>query len=277
MTLKITALLENQVFSPYKGVLTAKAGLSLLIQDQKTTILFDTGPDGSFIDNANKLNIDLSSVSTVVISHGHFDHCGGLSFFSSDAKLISHPDIKDERYYGWVITKNTALTFKKLSRQVELEKFDAFLSKDEVYINDEFLYSGEIRKDKNKRYGVIKNHNVIGNKNQEERFSPDFVKDEGVLIYKSEYGLIIFIGCGHRGVIDIIEYAKKITGVKKVYAVIGGLHLRYASPFKLLTIRKFIKKENIQHVYACHCSGAWGRLWLPNAKNLSTGQFIELG
>ncbi|CAM3294664.1 conserved hypothetical protein [Xenorhabdus nematophila ATCC 19061] len=81
MTLKITALLENQVFAPYKGSLTAKPGLSLLIQDQANSILFDTGPDGSFIDNANKLNIDLSVVSTVVISHGHFDYCGGLNFF----------------------------------------------------------------------------------------------------------------------------------------------------------------------------------------------------
>ncbi|MDE9454246.1 MBL fold metallo-hydrolase [Xenorhabdus bovienii] len=270
MVLKITALLENQVFAPYKTALTGKPGLSLLIQDQDTTILFDTGPDGSFIDNAKKLNIDLSVVSTVVISHGHFDHCGGLPFFSTDAKVICHPEVKNERYYGWVITDNKALTFKKLSKQIDYGKFDTFFSKDETHINDSFVYSGEIKKEENKRYGVI-----VG-ENSEGKYSPDFVKDEGVLIYKSKHGLIIFIGCGHRGVIEIIKFCKKITGIDQVYAVIGGLHLRYASPFKLLPIRKYIKKENIQHVYACHCSGMWGRLWLPNAKSLSTGQSIEI-
>ncbi|CDL81620.1 MBL fold metallo-hydrolase [Xenorhabdus szentirmaii] len=269
MTLKITALLENQVFESYKGSLIGKPGLSLFIQDNKHTILFDTGPDRSFIDNAKKLNIDLSSVTTVIISHGHFDHCGGLGFLSSDAKLIAHPDVKNERYYGWAVTKNTAIRLKKISKDVDFDKFDAFFSKDEMHISERFLYSGEIKKNENKQYGIIINNDG------DEKYSPDFVKDEGVLIYKSTKGLIIFIGCGHRGVIDIIEYAKKITGIEKVYAVIGGLHLRRASPFKLLEVRKYIKKENISHIYACHCSGAWGRLWLPNAKNLSTGQSIE--
>ncbi|PHM33503.1 MBL fold metallo-hydrolase [Xenorhabdus innexi] len=266
MTLRITALLENQVFAPYKGSLINKQGLSLLIQDQENTILFDTGPDGSFIDNAKKLNIDLSKISTVIISHGHFDHCGGLPFFSTNAKVVCHPGVKDKRYYGWLITKNNAMKFKMLSREVNYDNFDTFFSKDEMHISDSFIYSGEIKKEENKSYGVI-----VG-----ENYSPDFVKDEGVLIYKSQYGLIIFIGCGHRGVIDMVEFCKSITGIDKIYAIIGGLHLRYASPFKLLSIRRYIKKENIQHVYACHCSGMWGRLWLPIAKNLSTGQSIEL-
>ncbi|WP_230333031.1 MBL fold metallo-hydrolase [Xenorhabdus nematophila] len=174
--------------------------------------------------------------------------------------MIAHPDIKNERYYGWALTKNISVTLKKIYKQVEFEKFDVFFSKDETHISENFLYSGEVKKNKNKQYGIIKNKNGV------EKFSPDFVKDEGVLIYKSKKGLIIFIGCGHRGVIDIIEYAKKMTGIKNVYAVIGGLHLRYASPLNLLKIRKYIKKENISHIYACHCSGAWGRLWHAECK-----------
>ncbi|WP_053067833.1 hypothetical protein [Xenorhabdus khoisanae] len=74
----------------------------------------------------------------------------GKSGFT-DAKLICHPEVKNERYYGWVMTKNTALTFKKLSKQIELERFDTFFSKNEMHISDNFLYSGEIRKKENKQ------------------------------------------------------------------------------------------------------------------------------
>lgn len=78
MALRIRVLLENHKGAGADKLLKARPGLSLLVEDESTSILFDTGPDGSFMQNALAMGIDLSDVSAVVLSHGHYDHCGGV-------------------------------------------------------------------------------------------------------------------------------------------------------------------------------------------------------
>ncbi|TKU96623.1 MBL fold metallo-hydrolase, partial [Citrobacter sp. TBCS-14] len=78
MALTLTVLLENRRARGAEKVLRAKPGLSLLVQDETTTILFDTGPDDSFRHNAALMGVDLSQLTAVVLSHGHYDHCGGV-------------------------------------------------------------------------------------------------------------------------------------------------------------------------------------------------------
>lgn len=78
MALRIRVLLENHKGAGADKSLKARPGLSLLVEDESTSILFDTGPDGSFMQNVLAMGIDLSDVSAVVLSHGHYDHCGGV-------------------------------------------------------------------------------------------------------------------------------------------------------------------------------------------------------
>ncbi|MEK9499324.1 MBL fold metallo-hydrolase [Photorhabdus sp. P32] len=264
MSLKITVLLENKTSDSY---LIAKPGLSLLLEDGEEKIIFDTGPDGSYIENANRMGISIDDISKIVISHGHSDHIGGVNYFPHNAKLICHPDALSEKYYGVMFNKKSVLKFKKISGKINkrVKKRVFFrLTKSHMKISDRFIFSGEIANNHRKSYGLIR----------KSSWANDYILDDSALIWKSDNGLVIIIGCGHSGICEIINHAKMITGVDKVYAVIGGLHLRRALPTELLKIREFFIKEDIKQVYGCHCTGSWGRLWLPNVKQLKTGQVL---
>lgn len=98
MALTLTVLLENRRAAGAGKTLLAKHGLSLLVQDETTTILFDTGPDGSFMHNAAQMGVDLTHLTAVVLSHGHYDHCGGVPWLADNSRIICHPQIACERY-----------------------------------------------------------------------------------------------------------------------------------------------------------------------------------
>lgn len=109
MALRIRVLLENHKGAGADKSLKVRPGLSLLVEDESTSILFDTGPDGSFMQNALAMGIDLSDVSAVVLSHGHYDHCGGVPWLPDSSRIICHPDIARERY--------AAMTFLGITRK----------------------------------------------------------------------------------------------------------------------------------------------------------------
>ncbi|WP_297202332.1 MBL fold metallo-hydrolase [uncultured Pluralibacter sp.] len=265
MTIKITVLLENR----RRGArLLAKPGLSLLVEDGEKRILFDTGPDDSAARNAAQMNIDLASVDAVVLSHGHYDHCGGIDSLPAGMTVICHPAIADERHAALPLPGG-GLRIKKLSRNVNYARHKTVCTRAPLPVSAATLWSGEIAVDSPKAYGLL---NPRGNK-------PDYIIDEGVLIHRSRRGLIIITGCGHRGLINIVKHCQKITGVDRIYAVIGGFHLRSASPLAIVKIRRFLKAQHTELIIGCHCTGLWGQLWLagPGARTLKTGDVIRLG
>ena len=109
-----------------------------------------------------------------------------------------------------------------------------------------------------------------------EKVEPDALNDEGVLLYKSQKGLVIFIGCGHKGLRNIIEHCKKLTGINTIYALVGGMHLRRAMPWNMLPLRNYIKDVNPAQILTCHCTGKWGKLWMPGAEEINTGDIVSI-
>ena len=77
--------------------------------------------------------------------------------------------------------------------------------------------------------------------------------DDSALVYKSAKGLVIITGCSHSGIINIIEYAKKVTGSNKIFAIVGGLHLLDMEKSKIKEITSYLKKEKVKFLYPCHC------------------------
>ncbi|UBM42418.1 MBL fold metallo-hydrolase [Hafnia paralvei] len=272
MSLNITVLLENKNRHPQ---LDGGVGLSLLLDDGEQRILFDTGQDQRFCDNAHRLGIDLGTLTRVVLSHGHYDHFGGLPYLIPHTpykpEVICHPDVFLTRYAGKFVGSR-AIRLKKISpenSETALKTHFPFrLSRHPVSIGSRFIFAGEIeRSNKHKSFGLIEN---------EDGFTTDYVKDDSCLIWQGSQGLIIIVGCSHSGICDIIRYAKHITGIDKVSAVIGGLHLRSAGIREMLSTRRYFQAQNIDLIYGCHCTGAWGRLWLPNAQPLNTGDSLSL-
>lgn len=98
MALTIRVLLENRLAAHADPALTAKAGLSLLLEDETSKVLFDTGPDGSFLKNAQRMGIKLDNLTAAVLSHGHYDHCGGVPWLPEGSRIICHPQLSQPRY-----------------------------------------------------------------------------------------------------------------------------------------------------------------------------------
>ena len=248
--MKITVLVENN--TRIDNYLLAEPALSLLIEHKDRKILFDTGYSDIFIQNATTLGIDLGCITDIVLSHGHNDHTGGLNFFSittSNIKLTAHPNIfdkkieKDGTFYGCPVSK------EKLEAQFKLN-----LTKVPYYITEDLLFLGEI----------------------ENNISEDI--DDSALVYITQKGLFIITGCSHSGVINIINYAKKVTGIDKILGILGGFHLIDKKEAEIEKISDFFKKERIEYLAPCHCCDLKSKIILVqnnDIQDICTGDIIE--
>lgn len=263
MALIIKVLLENRLGEGKDKTLRAKPGLSLLLQDETSRVLFDTGPDGSFLHNAQRMGVSLKDLTATVLSHGHYDHCGGVPWLPDNSRIICHPQIAQRRYSALSLI-GQRWKIKKLSREIDYSRHRMEYSREPLRISERLTWSGEIAVARPKAYGVLDGQ------------TQDYIADEGVLIYRSTRGLVIICGCGHRGLINTIRHCQKIMGEQKIHAVIGGLHLRSASPWLIRQLKLFLQQQKVEKIMACHCTGSWGRWWLSADAAPATGDTLVL-
>jgi len=251
MSIQITTLSENTAHTPR---LLAEWGLSILVEADGHRILLDTGSSFSAAYNAIALGVDLSQIDKIVFSHGHFDHTGGLlhilKMMKRQTEVIAHPDIWAAKYGRLPGEKEqyAGVPFPKEAAESSGASFK--LTKEPVWISENIVTSGEIPM--LTEYEEIDPILYIKEKGE---LKPDPLWDDQALFIKCEKGLIIILGCAHRGVINTIRHAQKLTGVEPIYAVIGGTHLVTASPQRMdLTIAELLR-FGIQRLGACHCTG----------------------
>jgi len=251
MSIQITTLTENTA----AGVnLLAEWGLSILVEADNHKILLDTGTTFSVAYNAISLGIDLTQINRIVFSHGHFDHTGGLlhvlKMMRYAVEVIAHPDIWAAKYGRRPGEKDryAGVPFPKEAAETLGASFN--LTKEPVWISENIVTSGEIPMVT--EYEKIDPILYVKEKGE---LKPDPLWDDQALFVKSEKGLIIILGCAHRGVINTIRHAQKLTRVEPIYAVIGGTHLLRASPQRMdLTIAELMS-SGVQRLGACHCTG----------------------
>lgn len=235
--MKLTILTENVA----GGKFLAEHGLSYLIEHDGKTILFDTGHSDVFLKNAEVLNIDIhNNIDTVVLSHGHWDHGDGLRYIKNKT-LITHPDSFIKRFRkGGKTDIGLALSHAELKK-----KFNIITTKDPYFISDTFIFMGEIPR--------LNNFEAQTTTFTDSKGDDDFIPDDSALALIQDNELIVITGCSHSGICNIIEHAKKVTGITKVKAVIGGFHLKHNNNQTKQTIN-YIKNSNIKKLYPSHCT-----------------------
>lgn len=251
MSIQITTLSENTASE--EGIV-AEWGLSIFVEAGGHKILFDTGLSFSAAYNAPILGIELSQVEKIVFSHGHSDHTGGLlhilRMVRGEVEVIAHPDIWTAKYSRYPESKEeyAGVPFPKEAAQTLGALFN--LTRKPVWISENIVASGEIP--------MITEYEMIDPVlyvKENGELKPDPLWDDQALFIKSDKGLIILLGCGHRGVINTIRHAQKLTGIELIYAVIGGTHLISASPQQLDSTIAELLSLGIQRLGLSHCTG----------------------
>lgn len=226
--------------------LKGEGGACYYIEDEDTKFLLDTGATGLFMENAKNLEINLDDIDTVVLSHGHYDHTGGLKDFieskQNKINIICHPltfnkKKKEKRNMGAPYTKQEIVKAANVNfcdKPIKISKNITYLGQ----IPDTFDF------EKRKLMGEIE---IDG------KYKDDYIMDDSALLYKAKDGIYIITGCSHSGICNIIEYAKKVSGNHNVLGVIGGTHLQEINTQLDKTI-KYFKENNIKDLYPCHCT-----------------------
>lgn len=246
----IKALIEDTSTSKE---LHTEPGLSLYIETKKHKVLFDTGESSQFAENAEKLGVDLKAVDLVIISHGHYDHAGGLPTFLSindKAKVYLHRDAFDEYY-----ASRADGTIEYIGIPKDLTPDERFvLCEDRLVIDEDLeLFSGV----NGKKYlpsGNSTLYKKVGESLQLDNFS-----HEQNLIISENGNTLLISGCSHNGIVNIVEHFQGLKGFLPDF-VIGGFHLsnpgihKGEKPEIVDAVGKYLLGTGSQ-CYTCHCTG----------------------
>ena len=250
MELRITTLSEN---TARLGGFLGEWGLSILVETEKLNILFDTGKSISASHNADTLGIDLSKIDKIVLSHGHSDHTGGLQQIlrriGKEIEIIAHPDIWQAKYAN--LRRQGEYIGIPFQRQ-ELESLGARfnLTTESVRLTDNIMTTGEIPMVTD--YEAIEPYLLV---KEDDSYKQDKLLDDRALIINTELGLVVILGCAHRGAINTLYHAQQLTGVKEIYMVLGGCHLMDASEERIWLTIAALKELGVQRLGVCHCTG----------------------
>lgn len=250
--MRITTICENR--APRSGLL-GEHGLAMLLELRGRRILFDTGAGATLAGNAAALNLDLTRLDAVVLSHGHHDHTGGLKWVlekrgSASLPVYAHPDALAEKY---VSREDKAPEYIGAPwKRAEMEALGAEfrLERGPVDLGDGLIITGEIpRAPHGRRTPWPFLHREGG------AFAEDRLLDDQALVVESGAGLIVLLGCAHAGVVETLRHVLALTGERRIYALLGGTHLLHTPEEQLKETVKELKHFGLEIVAPCHCSG----------------------
>lgn len=253
--MRVTVAVDNLALNG----LAIEHGLSFFVETRNGSVLFDTGQSGNWLDNLRQLGKDPATLQAVSLSHGHYDHSGGVSTAVEcidSIRCYSHPDVFNKRYTAdsdnvrVIGMPDESLQYQSrfTLNRVPLEIIPGVTLSGEILIRNEsaIIVRGKFFLDAQSR-------------------NPDTFKDEQCLILQEKDSFGVLLGCSHCGVENNILAAMDAAGTDRLEWVAGGMHLASASDEQLDDLCVFLKSKDIGRVICCHCTGSTAFQYLQNS------------
>ena len=252
MKTRVTILCENSVGVPFDVL--GEHGFSCFVETEKGNYLFDTGQGLSITQNSLALKKDLRSIKAIMLSHGHYDHTGGLPAVlrqKGAVDVYGHSGVFAQRIWSkGDVTRDIGIPY----RRSYLESLGATFSLGTQWVDvgPGVYLSGEIPREST----FEKNDpNMTLISSDGGRIHPDPMRDDLSMVLDTEKGLIVVLGCAHAGMVNILNYVINQLGNKHIFAVIGGTHLGFSSSRQFDETLKVIDQYEIEHLGVSHCTG----------------------
>ena len=272
---RITIICENSV--SIRGGL-GEHGFSAYLETERGNFLFDTGRGDALIPNLLSFDKDPLSIQKIFLSHGHHDHTGGLAAILQllgKVDVLAHPEIFSARYNisqkdGHETRRYAGLKFVRAYLESLGGHF--ILGKDFREVTREIFLTGEIPRKTSYEKGDPRLF-----AESEGKMIPDPFFDDQSVVIESPRGLVLLSGCAHSGLINTLDHVVAKTGKDRVYAIIGGTHLDFASPSQVEETIGALKNYRVERIGVSHCTGlkAAARLFTEFGEKFFFGQVGE--
>ncbi|MDZ7620821.1 MAG: MBL fold metallo-hydrolase [Patescibacteria group bacterium] len=255
---RITLLVENTAES---AGLMAEHGLAYWIEDGSQRILLDAGQGGVLVANAYRLGVELTKLDAVVLSHGHYDHTGGLNHAlrgNQPAAIYLHPDALKPKFARNKDGTGRSIGIPDVSELAVRRHRDRMVFTEKpTSLGGGFMVTGPVPRltDFEDTGGPFFLDPRCG--------TPDPINDDQAVFFDSSQGTVVLLGCAHSGVINTLRYVRQLTGNRPIHAVLGGMHLAAASDERLNRTIDELRSLDIACLAPAHCTGraATAAMW----------------